>query len=221
MALWRWAMSTDAGARNQRPAARGTRGARRRIIAFFTHGDGGLQARGGPLQGFIIASEDRQWKPAVARIAGDQVIVSSPEVKKPLAIRYAWEDDPPCNLFNAAGLPASPFRTDDWPSPADAAVQQPIVHVIPDRHTAGRAPAAESLPLHIEQLVDRSVLHEEGGMAAVPVSCTVAAGKGDRVEVRVLDRQTQRVARDWTAVATGAKEGTFRTSLVGSRLVSN
>ena len=203
------------------PAGHEVRGAE--IIAFFTHGDGGLQARGGPLQGFIIASEDRQWKPAVARIAGDQVIVSSPEVKKPLAIRYAWEDDPACNLFNGAGLPASPFRTDDWPSPADAAVQQPIVHVIPDRHTAGRAPAAESLPLHIEQPVDRSVLQRnEGGMAAVPVSCTVAAGKGDRVEVRVLDRQTQRVARDWTAVATGAKEGTFRrTSLVGSRLVSN
>jgi sialate O-acetylesterase len=54
------------------------------------------------------------WKPATAKIDGSRVLVSSPEVSAPVAVRYAWRDLPDCNLFNVAGLPASPFRTDDW-----------------------------------------------------------------------------------------------------------
>jgi sialate O-acetylesterase len=84
------------------------------ITLRFKHTDGGLVAQGGELKGFVIAGEDKQWKPAVARIEKDMVIVSSPEVKKPVAVRYAWENFPTCNLFNGAGLPATPFRTDDW-----------------------------------------------------------------------------------------------------------
>jgi sialate O-acetylesterase len=64
-----------------------------------------------------------QWQPAKARIEGTKVVVSSPVVPKPVAIRYAWEDDPKCNLFNAADLPASPFRTDDWTSPSTLPIQ--------------------------------------------------------------------------------------------------
>jgi sialate O-acetylesterase len=52
---------------------------------------------------------------AEAEIQGEDVVVSSPEVAKPVAVRYAWDDDPECNLVNSAGLPASPFRTDQWP----------------------------------------------------------------------------------------------------------
>ncbi|MFZ9746361.1 MAG: sialate O-acetylesterase [Opitutaceae bacterium] len=81
----------------------------------FRHTDGGLVARGGPLTGFLVAGVDRQWRPATARIEGDRVVVSSPEVPQPVAARYAWENFPVCNLYNGAGLPASPFRTDDWP----------------------------------------------------------------------------------------------------------
>ena len=88
------------------------------FVVAFTHAEGGLQAKEGELKGFVIAGEDRQWKPAVARIEGLKVVVSSPDVKKPLAVRYAWAVDPVCNLFNRAGLPASPFRTDDWPVPS-------------------------------------------------------------------------------------------------------
>lgn len=88
------------------------------FVVAFTHADGGLQGKEGELKGFVIAGEDRQWKPAVARIEGLKVVVSSPDVKKPLAVRYAWAVDPVCNLFNRAGLPASPFRTDDWPVPS-------------------------------------------------------------------------------------------------------
>jgi sialate O-acetylesterase len=84
------------------------------VVLRFTHADGGLQAKGGGLQGFVVAGEDRQWKPAQARIEGSTVIVSSAEVPKPAAVRYAWENFPTCNLYNGAGLPATPFRTDDW-----------------------------------------------------------------------------------------------------------
>lgn len=84
------------------------------VVVTFSHADGGLVAKDGDLEGFLIAGKDRQWKPAQARIDGDQVIISNPEVKAPAAVRYAWENFPTCNLYNGAGLPASPFRTDDW-----------------------------------------------------------------------------------------------------------
>jgi hypothetical protein len=84
------------------------------ITLSFTHTDGGLVATDGELKGFAIAGADQKWVWAKARINGDQVIVSSPEVKSPVAVRYAWADNPDCNLFNGAGLPASPFRTDRW-----------------------------------------------------------------------------------------------------------
>jgi sialate O-acetylesterase len=72
-------------------------------------------ARAGVLTGFAIAGEDRRFVWADARIDGDQVIVSSPSVPRPVAVRYAWADNPvSANLFNAEGLPASPFRTDRW-----------------------------------------------------------------------------------------------------------
>jgi hypothetical protein len=85
-----------------------------KIIVSFAHADGGLVAKGGELKGFAIAGADHKWVDATAVIQGDQVIVSSLEVKSPVAVRYAWADNPVCNLYNGAGLPASPFRTDDW-----------------------------------------------------------------------------------------------------------
>jgi len=84
------------------------------LIVTFTHAEGGLLAKAGDLKGLVIAGADQQWKPAQARIEGDKVIVSSPAVPKPVAVRYAWSENPECNLYNGAGLPASPFRTDDW-----------------------------------------------------------------------------------------------------------
>jgi sialate O-acetylesterase len=87
------------------------------VVLRFRHTDGGLKAKDGALKGFVIAGEDRVWKPAQTRVEGDCVIVSSPNVPLPVAARYARAADPPCILFNGAGLPASPFRTDDWPLP--------------------------------------------------------------------------------------------------------
>jgi sialate O-acetylesterase len=77
---------------------------------------GALAARGGgPLKGFAVAGADRKFAWAEARIEADGVVVSSPSVPRPVAVRYGWDDDPECNLVNGANLPASPFRTDDWP----------------------------------------------------------------------------------------------------------
>jgi sialate O-acetylesterase len=81
----------------------------------FKHGVGLKTSDGGPVKGFAIAGEDRRFVWADARIDGDAVIVSSPKVLKPVAVRYGWADNPIANLYNGAGLPASPFRTDDWP----------------------------------------------------------------------------------------------------------
>ncbi len=86
-----------------------------RAILSFKHAGGGLEARGGELKGFIIAGEDKVWREAKAEIKGDRVIVTSAEVAKPVAVRYGWMKYPTCNLFNKDGLPATPFRTDDWP----------------------------------------------------------------------------------------------------------
>lgn len=83
------------------------------IIVSFQHADGGLKAKGDKLLGFEIAGKDHEWKPATARIEGNQVIVSHPDIAKPVAVRYAWAANPVCNLYNTQGLPASPFRSDE------------------------------------------------------------------------------------------------------------
>ena len=86
------------------------------IRIHFSHVGAGLEARGaGTLEGFSIAGVDRKFHWADARIEGDTVVISSRDVANPVAVRYAWADSPVCNLFNKDGLPASPFRTDDWP----------------------------------------------------------------------------------------------------------
>ncbi len=81
----------------------------------FKHTNGGLAARGGPLSHFTIAGRDRVFKPAEAAVDGDTLRVYNPEIAAPVAVRFGWSDDAEPNLFNGAGLPASPFRTDDWP----------------------------------------------------------------------------------------------------------
>jgi sialate O-acetylesterase len=86
----------------------------------FTHTDGGLVAKGGKLGEFSIAGADHKWFWADARIDGRDVVVSSPSVPDPKAVRYAWQSNPEATLFNGAGLPAVPFRTDDWPGITDA-----------------------------------------------------------------------------------------------------
>ncbi len=78
---------------------------------WFDHAQG-LQAKGTEVQGFEIAAADGKFVPASARIEGSSVVVFSPSLKSPISVRYGWANAPQCNLFNRAGLPASPFRSD-------------------------------------------------------------------------------------------------------------
>lgn len=86
-----------------------------KIRLFFDHIGSSLYSKGDKLRGFAIAGQDGKLVWAKAEIDGDSVIVSSDEISEPKAVRYGWLDWIECNLFNKEGLPASPFRTDDWP----------------------------------------------------------------------------------------------------------
>lgn len=77
------------------------------------------------LEGFAICGEDKKWVWANAKIDRDTVLVSSDQVPAPIAVRYAWSDNPTCNLYNQSCLPASPFRTDDFRTAA-ASPQSPL-----------------------------------------------------------------------------------------------
>jgi len=84
------------------------------LRVYFKYADNGLTAADKPLQAFELAGPDRKFYPAKAVIERNTVVVSAPEVTEPVALRYAWSNDPGANLFNGAGLPAAPFRTDTW-----------------------------------------------------------------------------------------------------------
>jgi sialate O-acetylesterase len=87
-----------------------------KIILNFKHAGSGLVAKDGDLQGFTIAGEDKKFYNATAKIEGDTVVVSSDKVPSPVAVRYGWANFPIGNLWNKEGLPASPFRTDEFPA---------------------------------------------------------------------------------------------------------
>ena len=91
------------------------------IRLHFAHTDGGLVVKGDKLEEFSIAGDDRKWFWADARVEGDTVVVSSPSVTNPTEVRYAWQSNPAATLFNGAGLPAVPFRTDAWPGKTESA----------------------------------------------------------------------------------------------------
>ncbi len=78
----------------------------------FKYASMGLTAAARPLQSFEIAGADKQYYPAIAVIEGETVVVKSPKVREPVAVRYAWADEPEANLYNGAGLPAGPFRSE-------------------------------------------------------------------------------------------------------------
>ncbi|HUV66768.1 MAG TPA: sialate O-acetylesterase [Sedimentisphaerales bacterium] len=116
LALWALANSYGQKIEYCGPVYKSSKTEGNRIILTFDHvGDGLVAAPEQPLKGFAIAGADREFVWADARIDGNTVVVSSDKVSGPVAVRYAWADNPVCNLYNKEGLPASPFRTDDWP----------------------------------------------------------------------------------------------------------
>lgn len=99
------------------PAFKDAQFSGQKAIVSFDNVGGGLMVKEkyGYLKGFEIAGRDRKFRYAPARIEGDKVIVSHPDVPEPVAVRYGWANSPiDDDLFNSEGLPAAPFRTDDW-----------------------------------------------------------------------------------------------------------
>lgn len=116
LALWALGTSYRHPGEYSGPLYSSAKVAQGKIRVEFTHASGGLKlSSGSALKGFAIAGEDRKFYWADARLEGSEVLVSSPSVASPVAVRYAWADNPEGNLANAVGLPASPFRTDRWP----------------------------------------------------------------------------------------------------------
>ena len=119
--LARWALADTYGKAVEKSgplyASAAADGAAMRVR--FTHAAGLSTSDGQPPRAFAVAGADRQWRWAQARIDGETVVVSSPDVPQPVGVRYAWGDNPDATLRNGDGLPASPFRTDDWPMLTD------------------------------------------------------------------------------------------------------
>jgi sialate O-acetylesterase len=89
------------------------------IVLTFNANGKGLTSRTDSLKGFAIADESKQFKWATAKISGNKVLLLCSGVSHPTAVRYGWGENPICTLSNTEGLPASPFRTDNWPVKTD------------------------------------------------------------------------------------------------------
>ncbi len=101
------------------PVYRGMRVEGAHVRVFFDHAEGGLVAPPIPMGAFQVAGDDRRFQPALAEIQGENIVVRSPWVDAPVAVRFAWTEVPAVTIRNRAGLPASPFRSDDWPGVTD------------------------------------------------------------------------------------------------------
>ncbi len=118
--LARWALARDYGLSNlahQSPRYKSLETQPGKIVLTFDHVGAGLYTFdvNKPI-GFAIAGSDQKFVWADAALQGkDKIVVSSPAVAEPVAVRYAWADNPVCNVRSREGLPLTPFRTDDWP----------------------------------------------------------------------------------------------------------
>ena len=117
--LARWALARDYGLDLPYRSAqyKSMTVAGKKVVLSFDHVNGGLRTVDHRrVSGFAIAGDDKKWVWAEAKIVGkDRVEVWSDAVAAPVAVRYAWADNPVCNLYDQSGLPVTPFRTDDWP----------------------------------------------------------------------------------------------------------
>jgi sialate O-acetylesterase len=117
--LARWALAKDYGLKipYHSPAYQSMEKDGSKVVLHFEHTGGGLKAADVPeLHGFAIAGNDHKFVNAKAKIVGPGTIeVWSDQVSEPAAVRYAWADNPVCNVYSKEGLPLTPFRTDDWP----------------------------------------------------------------------------------------------------------
>ncbi len=149
--LVRWALANDYGQKivYRSPELKDAKFNGSKALLTFDHAPTGLRTVDiDEPQGFAICGEDKKWVWARAAIIGgskkgtNQIEVSSPSVAKPVAVRYAWADNPVCNVFSAEGLPVTPFRTDDFPMITD--------HANPNSTHAQAAKRAEEVKARLE-----------------------------------------------------------------------
>jgi sialate O-acetylesterase len=114
LALWALAKTYGRAGECSGPLHRSSRIEKNFVRVQFDHA-AGLTSHGEPVRCVVIAGVDRVFHPVEARIRGEGLAVSSPNVPAPLAVRFGWGAADRTNLWNAAGLPAASFRTDDWP----------------------------------------------------------------------------------------------------------
>lgn len=114
--LARWALNRDYGRdiACESPYCLSSRREGRMLAVKFAHAEGLHAATGGTIEGFLLAGADRRFYPAEAAVAGDEILLTAPQVDEPVAVRYGWGKWFRVNLVNGAGLPAVPFRTDAW-----------------------------------------------------------------------------------------------------------
>jgi sialate O-acetylesterase len=115
--LARWALAKDYGQKGlvySGPLYRSMQKEGAKIRIQFDHTGSGLMALGGDLKHFTIAGADKKFVEAAAEIDDNTVLVYSEQITDPVAVRYAWSNTAVGNFYNFDGLPASPFRTDDW-----------------------------------------------------------------------------------------------------------
>ncbi|WP_217701070.1 sialate O-acetylesterase [Hymenobacter sp. CRA2] len=118
--LAQWALAKEYGDKKRPysgPVYESMKAENGQVRLRFQYTDGGLVAQNGPLREFTVAGPDSVFRPAQARIEGQELVVWSDDVKQPVAVRFAWKATPFPNFYNGAGLPASPFRTDNWRTP--------------------------------------------------------------------------------------------------------
>jgi sialate O-acetylesterase len=165
--LARWALAKDYGREIlfSSPLFKSSSTQGSEITITFEHTGAGLKAKdGGPLKRFEIAGEDRKWVWAKAELTNkDTVRVSSPDVPKPVAVRYAWAANPEgANLVNSEDLPASVFRTDDWddviPPPSAAAARAAQVNEMRAlaqklNQTAPKSEEAKAMKSKLDQMM--------------------------------------------------------------------
>ena len=117
--LARWALARDYGVKIafQSPTYKAMEKNGNKIVLRFDHAGRGLKTFDVPEpRGFAIAGSDHKFVNAKAKIIGPSTVeVWSDTVSEPAAVRYAWADNPICNMYSGDGLPVTPFRTDDWP----------------------------------------------------------------------------------------------------------
>jgi sialate O-acetylesterase len=117
--LARWALAKEYGVdiAHHSPTFKAMEKRGNKIVCTFDYVDGGLKPFDvAEIRGFSIAGSDKRFVWATAKLIGpDQIEVGSDKLDDPVAVRYAWADNPVCNVYAVNGLPLTPFRTDDWP----------------------------------------------------------------------------------------------------------